>query len=233
MNRRDALRTLAIGAGGFFVPNGFSVLAQTDATRFALPALGYAFDALEPHIDAQTMQLHHDKHHGAAVANLNAALAKHPEFKLDLEEMLTNLARVPDDIRVAVRNNAGSHWNHSFFWKLITPGGARQPGGALGGGIDFAFGHLNALREQFAASASARFGSGWAWLVVNRGKLEVISTPNQDTPLELGARAVLGVDVWEHAYYLKYQNRRADYLNAWWNTINWDVAAANYVAARK
>jgi superoxide dismutase, Fe-Mn family len=233
MNRRDVLRTLAVSAGGLLVPARFTTLAQNATARFTLPALPYAFDALEPHIDAQTMQLHHGKHHGAAVANLNTALAKHPDFKLGLEEMLSDLSKVPSDIRVAVRNNAGSHWNHSFFWTLMTPGGAKRPSGALGGAIDFAFSNLETLREQFAASASARFGSGWAWLVVKSGKLEVISTPNQDTPLELGAKAVLGVDVWEHAYYLRYQNRRADYLAAWWQTINWDVAAANYAAARK
>ena len=234
MNRRDALKSLAVGAGSLLLPSRFSTLAQASVARFALPPLPYAFNALEPHIDVQTMQLHHGKHHAAAVSALNAALEKHPEFQLSLEELLSDLGRVPENIRTSVRNNAGSHWNHSFFWTLMTPGGAKLPSGALATAINSAFGSITALREQFNAAASARFGSGWAWLVVKNGNLEIISTANQDTPLELGVSAVvIGLDVWEHAYYLKYQNRRAEYLTAWWNTVNWDQASANHSAVRK
>lgn len=234
MNRRDALKSLAVGVGGLLLPTRPSTLAQTGTPRFTLPPLPYAFNALEPHIDAQTMQLHHGKHHAAAVTALNTALDKHPELKLSLEELLSDLTRVPEDIRTAVRNNAGSHWNHSFFWTLMTPGGAKLPSGALATAINSAFGDIAGLREKFNAAASARFGSGWAWLVVKNGTLEIISTANQDTPLELGVSAVvLGLDVWEHAYYLKYQNRRAEYLSAWWNVVNWDQAATNYSAVRK
>ncbi len=198
-----------------------------------LPPLPYAFDALEPHIDAQTMQLHHDKHHAAAVTNLNASLEKHPELKGSLEDLLRNPALVPEDIRGAVRNNGGSHFNHSFFWDLMTPGGGKAPSGALQGAIEYSFGGTPKLVEVFNAAAGSRFGSGWAWLVWRAGKLEVISTANQDTPLELNAVPVLGVDVWEHAYYLKYQNRRADYLKAWWNVVNWDKASQRYEAAKR
>jgi superoxide dismutase, Fe-Mn family len=197
---------------------------------YELPALPYAKDALEPTIDALTMEIHHDRHHQAYVNNLNAALEKHPEITITLEEMLKNLAGVPEDIRAAVRNNGGGHWNHTFFWDIMTPGGASAPVGSLAAAITATFGSADELKAKMTAAGVGRFGSGWAWLVVKDGKLEVVSTANQDTPLELGAKAVIGVDVWEHAYYLKYQNKRPDYLGAWWSTINWDKAQANFAA---
>ena len=196
--------------------------------KHELAPLPYANEALEPHIDAQTMQIHHDKHHQAYVNNLNAALEKHPEITSDLESMLKDLSSLPEDIRGAVRNNGGGHWNHSFFWDLMTPGGSNTPVGSLGEAITATFGGLDTLKEKINAAGVGRFGSGWAWLVSKGGKLEVVSTANQDTPLELGATAVLGVDVWEHAYYLKYQNLRPKYLEAWWNVVNWDKAQANF-----
>ena len=196
--------------------------------KYELAPLPYAHNALEPHIDEQTMQIHHGKHHQAYVNNLNAALEKHPEITASLEEMLSDLAGVPEDIRGPVRNNGGGHWNHSFFWDLMTPGGSSTPVGSLGEAITATFGGLDALKEKINAAGVGRFGSGWAWLVVKDGKLEVVSTANQDTPLELGAKAVLGVDVWEHAYYLKYQNLRPKYLEAWWNVVNWDKAQTNF-----
>ena len=199
--------------------------------KYELPALGYDFAALEPHIDAQTMQIHHGKHHQAYVNNLNAALEKHPEITMTLNEMLHDLTKVPEDIRGAVRNNGGGHYNHAFFWTLMTPGGSNQPVGELATAID-AMGGLESLKEKVNAAGVARFGSGWAWLIVKDGALSVVSTANQDTPLELGAKAVLGVDVWEHAYYLKYQNLRPKYLEAWWNVVNWDVLEANYKSAK-
>ena len=199
--------------------------------KYELPALGYDFAALEPHIDAQTMQIHHGKHHQAYVNNLNTALEKHPEITISLEEMLHDLTKVPEDIRGAVRNNGGGHYNHAFFWTLMTPGGSKQPVGELAAAID-AMGGLESLKEKVNAAGVGRFGSGWAWLIVKDGALSVVSTANQDTPLELGAKAVLGVDVWEHAYYLKYQNLRPKYLEAWWNVVNWDVLEANYKSAK-
>ena len=196
---------------------------------FTLPPLPYDSAALEPHIDAQTMQIHHDKHHQTYVTNLNAALESQPALQnLSIEALIGDLSKVPEASRAAVRNNGGGHYNHTLFWELMTPGGAKDPSGDLKSAIDAA-GGLPALIDKINAAGGARFGSGWAWLVVNKDKkLDVISTANQDTPLELGAKAVVGVDVWEHAYYLKYQNRRADYLKAWWNTVNWDKAGANF-----
>jgi len=187
-----------------------------------LPALPYSNNALEPHIDAQTMQIHHGKHHQTYVTNLNTALDKHPELhKKSLDDLLRDLNSVPEDIRTAVRNNGGGHWNHSMFWKLMGPNGGGPPSGAVGDAINSSFGSFDKFKEQLQAAGLARFGSGWAWLIDNGGKLEITSTPNQDNPLMEGKKAVLGVDVWEHAYYLKYQNRRADYLTAWWNVVNW------------
>ena len=188
-----------------------------------LPALPYDFAALEPHIDAQTMQIHHGKHHQAYVTNLNAALDKHPELHAkSLDELVKGVATLPEDIRTAVRNNGGGHWNHSMFWTLMAPNAGGAPTGAVADGINAAFGSFDKFKEQFQAAGMGRFGSGWAWLIDNGGKLEISSTPNQDNPLMDGKKAVFGVDVWEHAYYLKYQNRRPDYLAAWWNVINWD-----------
>ena len=187
-----------------------------------LPSLPYDAAALEPHIDAQTMQIHHGKHQQAYVTNLNAALDKHPELHdKSLDDVLKGLASVPEGIRTAVRNNGGGHWNHSFFWELMGPKAGGEPTGKLGDAIKSAFGDFAKFKEQFAAAGTTRFGSGWAWLVSDAGKLSIMSTPNQDNPLMEGKKAILGLDVWEHAYYLKYQNRRPDYLNAWWNVVNW------------
>ena len=201
---------------------------------YELPALPYAFDALEPHIDAQTMEIHHDRHHATYVQKLNDAIQGTDVENLSIEELMKNLDRVPEDKRTAVRNNGGGHCNHTFFWKIMGPNGGGQPTGALADAITDAFGSFDAMKEQFNTAAANRFGSGWAWLVVDgSGKLAITSTPNQDNPLMDGSGTpVLGVDVWEHAYYLKYQNKRPDYLSAWWNTINWDAVAENFSQAR-
>jgi superoxide dismutase, Fe-Mn family len=189
----------------------------------SLPALPYNHGALEPHIDALTMQIHHGKHHQTYVTNLNAALDKHPDLhNKSLDDLIREVSSVPEDIRTAVRNNGGGHWNHSMFWPLMAANAGGAPSGAAADAINSSFGSFDKFKEQFQAAALARFGSGWAWLVDTGGKLEITSTPNQDNPLMEGKKAVLGVDVWEHAYYLKYQNRRADYLGAWWNVVNWD-----------
>jgi superoxide dismutase, Fe-Mn family len=191
--------------------------------KYELPKLGYAFDALEPFIDAKTMEIHYTKHHQAYVNNLNAALEKHPEFKLELVDFLTDLNLVPEDIRNAVRNNGGGHYNHTFFWTLLKVNNGAVPKGKLAKAIEETFGSFDNFKAEFAKAATTRFGSGWAWLVLNKNnKLEVVSTPNQDTPLALG-KPLLGLDVWEHAYYLNYQNRRPDYVSAFFQIVNWDV----------
>jgi superoxide dismutase, Fe-Mn family len=201
---------------------------------FTLPPLPYAFDALEPHIDAKTMEIHHDKHHNAYVTNLNKALEGAPDFgKLSIEELCAQIGKVPESIRTAVRNNGGGHLNHSMFWKLMKKGGGGEPSGDLGSAITKAFGSFGDFKTKFAAAGAGRFGSGWAWLLVRDGKLAIESTPNQDNPVMDGGKPVLGLDVWEHAYYLKYQNRRPDYIEAWWNVVNWSQAAENYSAAKK
>ena len=188
----------------------------------ALPPLPYDFAALEPHIDARTMEIHHGKHHQTYVTNLNTALEKHPELQgKSVEDLIRSLSTVPEDIRAAVRNNGGGHANHTMFWKLMTPKGGGAPSGAVADAIDDAFGSFDAFKEQFAKAGLGRFGSGWAWLIDQGGKVAIESTPNQDSPLMEGKKPILGVDVWEHAYYLKYQNRRADYIGAWWNVVNW------------
>jgi Fe-Mn family superoxide dismutase len=188
-----------------------------------LPPLPYAVAALEPHIDAQTMQIHHDKHHAGYVNNLNAALEKHAALaSKSVEDLIANLSAVPEDIRTAVRNNGGGHANHSMFWQIMGPGKGGAPTGAIADAIKGAFGSFDTFKEQFNKAGATRFGSGWAWLVSAGGKLAIESTPNQDSPLMDGKKVIMGVDVWEHAYYLKYQNRRADYLAAWWNVVNWD-----------
>lgn len=194
-----------------------------------LPALPYAFEALEPHIDAQTMQIHHGKHHQAYVNNLNAAIEKAPELgSWSLEQLSTDIAKVPEAVRIAVRNNGGGHWNHSLFWATMGPAKGGEPTGKLADAIKAAFGDFATFKTQFAAAAAGRFGSGWAWLIVDGGKLAITSTPNQDNPLMEGKHALLGLDVWEHAYYLKYQNRRPDYVTAWWNVVDWDAVAARF-----
>lgn len=207
---------------------------------FTLPELSYSADALEPHVDAATMQIHHGKHHKAYVDNANKALEGHAFASQDPAEVIRKLAEVPEEKRGAVRNNLGGHVNHSMFWALMASagkGGGGAPTGALASAINAAFGSFDGLKEKFQAAGMGRFGSGWAWLVLNAGKLEVVSTPNQDNPLMGKAIAgcegtpILGCDVWEHAYYLKYQNRRADYLSAWWNVVNWNAAAERYAKA--
>lgn len=204
-----------------------------------VPALDYDVAALEPHIDAQTMTIHHDKHHGAYVTKLNGALEKAPELAdKPLESVLSDLSAVPEDIRTAVRNNGGGHYNHTLFWQIIGPNGGGAPKGELAAAIDAELGGFDAFKESFSQAAATRFGSGWAWLVVKEdGKLAVGSTPNQDSPVmkgvsEIVGTPVLGLDVWEHAYYLNYQNRRPDYIAAWWNVVNWDKANELYVAAK-
>ena len=202
--------------------------------RHALPPLPYDYAALEPYIDAQTMQIHHGKHHQAYVNNLNAALDKHPELSSwSLEDLLRKINQVPEDIRTAVRNNGGGHHNHSLFWTIMRPpsetGG--EPGGALADAITKTFGTVAKFKELLSAAATGRFGSGWAWLVVSGGSVEVLSTANQDSPLMDGKVPILGLDVWEHAYYLKYQNRRPDYIAAWWNVVNWEEVAKRYTAS--
>ena len=197
---------------------------------FTLPPLPYPTNALEPHIDAQTMEIHHGKHHNAYVTNLNAALEKAPELAdKSLDDLLRNLNSVPEAVRTAVRNNGGGHWNHSQFWKTMAPNAGGAPTGKLAAAIDAAFGDFEKFKEAFQTAGAGRFGSGWVWLVNEGGKLAIVSTPNQDNPLMDGKPApILGNDVWEHAYYLKYQNRRPDYLKAWWNTVNWDEVAKRF-----
>ena len=194
-----------------------------------LPSLPYAPDALEPHIDAQTMQIHHGKHHQAYVTNLNAAIEKAPELgSWSIDDLCRRINEVPETVRTAVRNNGGGHWNHTFFWNIMGPNAGGEPSGALGNAINSSFGSFSAFKEQFQTAGTGRFGSGWAWLVNDGGKLSITSTPNQDNPLMEGKTAILGCDVWEHAYYLKYQNRRADYLGAWWNVVNWSKVSESF-----
>jgi len=201
---------------------------------YELPPLPYPKDALEPFIDAQTMEIHHGKHHAAYVTNLNKAIAGKADLeKKTVEELISNMNAVPEDIRGVIRNNGGGHANHTLFWRLMTKGGT-PPSGKLAEEINATFGSLDAFKEKFEAAGLGRFGSGWAWLIVNKtGKIEIVSSPNQDNPLMDGNKPVLGCDVWEHAYYLKYQNRRADYLKAWWNVVNWAEATKNYEAAKR
>jgi Fe-Mn family superoxide dismutase len=196
---------------------------------YKLPDLPYAFDALEPHIDAKTMEIHHDKHHAAYTNNLNAALEKHPEIQgKAVEDLLRSIDSVPEDIRTAVRNNGGGFVNHALFWDIMGPNGDGEPTGKLADAIKSTFGSFDDFKAKIQAAGGGQFGSGWAWLVSNGGKLEVYGTPNQDSPLMKGHVPILGVDVWEHAYYLKYQNRRPDYLAAWWNTVDWNKVAARF-----
>jgi Fe-Mn family superoxide dismutase len=224
-------------------PSAFTALSEPLAGTkqkeadgpFKLPPLPYAYDALEPHIDKATMQFHHDKHHAAYVKNLNDAIAKYPALKgQSAEELLRNLSKVPEDIRTTVRNNGGGHLNHSMFWEIMGPNGGGEPKGAIAKAIQQSFGSFDAFKKEFNDAGAKRFGSGWAWLVRNKdGKLQVISTANQDSPLMEGSIPIMGNDVWEHAYYLKYQNRRPDYLAAWWNVINWNEVNKRYERAMK
>ena len=200
---------------------------------YTLPALPYPEGALEPSIDATTMQIHHDKHHAGYVSKLNAALEGTSGLaEMPVEDLMRNLSKVPADKQTAVRNNGGGHANHSLFWTIMKPGGGGEPTGELASAIDSAFGSFAAFKEQFEDAAKTRFGSGWAWLTVDGGSLKVESTPNQDTPLMEGRTPILGLDVWEHAYYLKYQNKRPDYVSAFWDVVNWDEVASRYAAAK-
>ena len=199
---------------------------------FTLPALPYDFPALEPHIDAKTMEIHHGKHHQTYVNNLNAAIEKAPELaSKSLDDLMRGAGKLPEAVRAAIRNNGGGHWNHSMFWQIMAPKAGGEPGGNLGSAIKSAFGDFAKFREQFSAAGVGRFGSGWAWLINTGGKLSITSTPNQDNPLMEGQKAIMGLDVWEHAYYLKYQNRRPDYINAWWNVVNWKEVEKRFAAA--
>jgi Fe-Mn family superoxide dismutase len=239
MTRREACKTMALAAGALAVaPAILSAQSATESAAagvypFQVPPLGYAFEALEPFFDAQTMQIHHDKHHGAYVENLNKALKDAPtKFQeMSLERLLMGLDEMPDDLRTAVRNQAGGHFNHSFWWPMLKKNENGQPAGDLAKAIDSAFGSFSGFQEKFTTTASKLFGSGWTWLVANGGKLELITTPNQDSPISKNLAPILGVDIWEHAYYLKYQNRRPDYLKAFWNVINWDYVTDRYKAA--
>jgi Fe-Mn family superoxide dismutase len=200
---------------------------------YQLPPLPYAFDALEPHIDAKTMEIHHDKHHATYVNKLNEALASHPDLQgKPVEDLLRGFDQVPEPVRNAVRNHGGGHANHSLFWEVMGPGGGGNPSGPIAEALQRDFGSFESFKEKLTNAAANQFGSGWGWLVASGGKLDVIARPNQDSPLMEGKTPLLGVDVWEHAYYLKYQNRRPDYLTAWWNTINWQAVSQRYDSAK-
>jgi len=251
MTRRHAIKATATAAGCFAATlKAFSVqaggvllgranpanqvLAGASHDPFSLPPLPYAFDALEPYIDAQTMEIHHGKHHAAYVANLNKAVSEVPELGLkSIEELLRNLDAVPEKVRVAIRNHGGGHYNHSLFWQMMKKDGGGEPKGELAAAIDRHFGSFSSFKDRFAETAVKVFGSGWAWLALGPGgKLTVEPTPNQDTPLSMGRQPLLGLDVWEHAYYLKYQNRRADYISAWFNVVNWDFVTERYASLK-
>lgn len=196
---------------------------------YKLPELPYAYDALEPHIDKETMNIHHTKHHNTYITNLNNAIEGHADLAdKSIEELISNMDAIPEDIRTAVRNNGGGHANHSLFWEVLSPNGGGEPTGALADAINAKFGNFENFKDEFAKAGATRFGSGWAWLVSNNGEIEVMSTPNQDSPLMEGKTPLLGLDVWEHAYYLNYQNRRPDYISAFWNVVNWDEVAKRF-----
>ncbi len=209
-------------------------VTETETGEFVLPALPYSYDALNRYIDQKTMTVHHDKHHAGYVKNLNAAIAKHPEFKgKSVETLLRDLNDIPEDIRTAVRNNGGGHANHTMFWEIMTPESSGEPTGPIAEEINTTFGDVKTFQETFNTAGKKRFGSGWVWLILNsQGKLEITTTPNQDSPFLDGNYPILGNDVWEHAYYLKYQNRRGDYLDAWWNVVNWDIINQRLEAAK-
>ena len=230
MTRRQALKTTAlVTAAAAAVPGALAQPATAPSGPFMLPALPYAFDALEPHIDARTMEIHHDRHHKTYVDNLNKAIAEFPALgKKSIEDLLKDLNAVPEKIRTAVRNSGGGHFNHSLFWQMMKKGGGGEPKAELATAIDKGFGNFADFKTKFTEAATKVFGSGWAWLVWQEGKLGIESSPNQDSPLSASKQPLLGLDVWEHAYYLKYQNKRADYIAAWWNVVNWDFVAERY-----
>jgi Fe-Mn family superoxide dismutase len=236
LNRRQLLTTATAGAASLALARlAPRAIARDTSTGFTLPKLPYAYDALEPHIDARTMEIHHDKHHQAYITNLNAALKDHPDLqKKTLHELLTDTKSLPQPIRAAVINNGGGDFNHTLFWQFMAPNAGGQPSGAVAKDIDSSFESFDKFVAKFNDAAVKRFGSGWAWLVVNpAGKLAIMSTANQDTPISTGLKPVLGIDVWEHAYYLKYQNRRPEYVKAWWNVVNWPFVAERISEARK
>jgi Fe-Mn family superoxide dismutase len=238
VTRRQVLQSAAAGAAVLTL-SPLSVRAQdkkeAKEAGFKLPPLPYAYDALEPHIDAETMKIHHDKHHAAYVANLNKALAGHPDLlgKEHVSDILRNMDSVPKDIQPAVINNGGGHANHTMFWRIMGPKGGGQPSGELAKAIDRDFGSFDKFQAKLSAAAATQFGSGWGWLVLDKGKLDVHGDKNQDSPYMKGQSPIMGIDVWEHAYYLKYRNLRADYIKAWWNVVNWDAVAERYKAAMK
>jgi Fe-Mn family superoxide dismutase len=238
MTRRDALQRTTVAAGIVAVTGGLNVLGQTATAPmgpYQVPKLPYAFDALEPHIDARTMEIHHDKHHAAYVTNLNKAVAGHADLSAKpVEELLRDLNQVPETIRTAVRNQGGGHANHTLFWTVMKKGGGGMPKGELAKAIDGKFSSFDGFKEQFTKAATTVFGSGWAWLTVSKdGGLGVESLPNQDSPLSQGKTPILGLDVWEHAYYLKYQNKRPEYIAAFYNVIDWDAVTERYMSAHK
>ena len=239
VTRRDALKTIGAAAAtislGALPAHAASKAAASGATPqpFTLPKLGYAYDALEPHIDARTMEIHHTKHHQAYITNALNALKGQPSLQtMSAEDILGKLDRVPEAVRTTLRNNVGGHVNHALFWRVIGPKAGGMPRGEIATAIDRNFGSFEKFKTQFASAASSRFGSGWGWLTAKNGKLEITSTANQDSPISAGAVPLLGLDVWEHAYYLKYQNRRPDYIAAFWNVVNWEQVAANYASAK-
>jgi len=237
MTRRDLFSSCA--ALGLSLGSNKQAAAQTAPAPaptgpFTLPALDYPYDALEPHIDAQTMQIHHDKHHKAYVDNLNKAVASYPDLqKMTPDQLLANLSTTPEAVRTALRNQGGGHANHSLFWKTLSKSGGTAPKGELATDINKAFGNLAAFQDKLSATAVGTFGSGWGWLILDHGALKVVSLPNQDSPLTAGAQPVMGIDVWEHAYYLKYQNRRPEYVKAIWNVWNWDAISERYASLKK
>ncbi len=236
LSRRAALKTMGAGVAAIGLgASGARARAVPAGTPqpFTLPKLAYAYDALEPHLDARTMEIHHSKHHQGYITNANKALANQPALqKLSGEELLRNLSVAPEEIRTTLRNNVGGHLNHALFWDVIGPRGGGVPSGGLAGALTQAFGSLETFKTQFGDAALKRFGSGWAWLSRRDGRLAVTSTANQDSPLSDGATPLLGLDVWEHAYYLKYQNRRADYIAAFWSVVRWDQVGARFDAAK-
>ena len=238
LSRRDALKALgagvaAVGLGAPIAPAAAPAKAGATVQPFSLPRLGFAYDALEPHFDARTMEIHHTKHHQAYITNANNALANQPTLqKLSGEEIVRNLAAVPEAIRTTLRNNVGGHLNHALFWDVVGPRGGGAPTGALAAALTATFGSFDAFKTQFGDAALKRFGSGWAWLNLKGGRLEISSTANQDSPLMENMTPLLGLDVWEHAYYLKYQNRRADYIAAFWNAVRWEAVAVRHAAVK-
>jgi len=229
MTRRNALKTTALAAAACAITPVLAADATAPSGPFTLPPLPYASDALEPHIDARTMEIHHDKHHAAYVTNLNKAIEDFPDLgKKSIEDLLKDLDSLPEKVKLAVRNQGGGHYNHSLFWQMMNKNGGSEPKGELGNAIDKSFGGFKGFKDKFSETATKVFGSGWAWLILDGKDLKIEPGANQDSPLSRGKRPLLGIDVWEHAYYLKYQNRRPDYIAAWFNVINWDFVADRY-----